>query len=69
MASRRKNPPGYMYLLILSLLIIGVIFLFHWLGGEKPQRLIDQPLELPERYQTANPNELNQNQEEGPGAI
>lgn len=70
--SRRKSPPGYLYLIILAVLIIGALFFFEWLGSEKPQRLVDKPIELPAQYQ----NEIDAKkasdeaiEREGPGAI
>jgi len=72
MVRKRKKTPGYLFLIILAVIIIGLLFLFEWLGSEKPQRLVDQPLELPEQYQ-AEIDAQNAREEaierEGPGAI
>ncbi len=72
MVRRRKSPPKYLYLIILAVLIIGSLFLLEWLGSEKPQRLVDKPLELPEQYQKeidAKKAADEALEREGPGAI
>lgn len=70
--SRRKSPPGYLYLIILAVIFIAALFFFEWLGSEKPQRLVDKPIELPAQYQTeidAKKAAEEAIEAEGPGAI
>lgn len=72
MVRRKKSPPGYLYLVILGLILIGALFFFEWLGSEKPQRLVDKPLELPAQYQQeidAKKAAEEAIEREGPGAI
>ena len=72
MVRRRKTPPRYLYIILLLIFIIGSLFVLEWLGSEKPQILVDKPIELPEQYQ----NEIDAKkaadealEREGPGAI
>lgn len=70
--SRRKSPPGYLYLIILGIILVGALFFFEWLGSEKPQRLVDKPIELPAQYQNEIDAQKAQDQsseDTGPGAI
>ncbi len=72
MVRKRKRPPGYLYLIIIAVIIIAAIFFFEWLGAEKPQRLVDRPIELPERYQAeidAREAADEAAESEGPGAL
>lgn len=72
MVRKKKRPAGYLYLVIIAMIIIGAIFFFEWLGGEKPQRLVEKPLELPQQYQEefdARKAADEASKNEGPGAL
>ncbi len=72
MVRRRKSPPGYLYIIIIAVFVIGSLFILEWLGSEKQQTLVDKPIELPEQYQKeidAKKAADEALEREGPGAI
>ncbi|MFC4291717.1 hypothetical protein ACFOWX_04725 [Sphingorhabdus arenilitoris] len=48
MRNRRKRPmAGWILLIGLLIVIIAAIFTLAWLGGERDQKMVEQPIAIP----------------------